>query len=94
MRFPIYRAALVAAAVLLPFISSPTYLGAQVRGRADEKRDTEARIERLPDGLSIVFGSSNRAVLGVTLAASSRADVDGVRIDEVQADGPAAKAGL
>ena len=39
-------------------------------------------------------GSANRAVLGVTLAASSRADTAGVRIDDVDTDGPAAKAGI
>lgn len=94
MRFPIHRVALAAAAILIPFSVAPTFLGAQTRSRADEKRETEARIERLPDGMSVVFGSSTRPVLGVKLAASSRSDVDGVRIDEVQADGPAARAGI
>jgi len=40
------------------------------------------------------LGSRDRAVLGVTLGASTRADTAGVRVEEVQSDGPAAKAGL
>jgi serine protease Do len=84
------RAALTAALLLLPI---PVVAGAQPgRGGADQRRDS---IARLPGGMSVVFGgSSNRAVLGVTLGAASRADTNGVRIEEVQADGPAARAGL
>jgi len=57
------------------------------------------RIERLPDGMSVVFSGispANRAVIGVTYASASGSGADtlGVRIVEVQADGPAAKAGL
>jgi hypothetical protein len=86
------RAALAAALLLLPL---PLVVGAQQsRPGSDEKRDTEARIERFPGGLSVLLGGSNRAVLGVTLGAASRADTNGVRIEEVQADGPAARAGL
>ena len=84
------RAALAAAVLLLPLPSAAQ----QSRTRAEEKRDTEARIERLPGGMTISFGNSTRAVLGVTLGASSRADTSGVRIDEVQTDGPAARSGL
>ncbi len=54
----------------------------------------EVRIERLPTGMSVYVGSSNRAVIGVTLAASSLADTAGVRIDAVDAGGPAAAAGV
>ncbi|HEY0931412.1 MAG TPA: PDZ domain-containing protein [Gemmatimonas sp.] len=38
--------------------------------------------------------SADRAVLGVTLGAGSSADTAGVRLEEVDANGPAAKAGL
>ena len=37
---------------------------------------------------------ADRAVIGVTIGASSRADTAGVRIEDVDAKGPAAKAGL
>ena len=84
------RAALAAALLLLP-VPAVAQSG---RTRPDEKRDTETRIERVPGGMSIVFGGGNRAVLGVTLGASSRADTNGVRVDDVQANGPAARAGL
>jgi serine protease Do len=47
-----------------------------------------------PQGVSVIYGNANRAMLGVTLAAASRGDTLGVRIDEVNANGPAAKAGL
>ena len=84
------------ATTLLFLLPLPSLLGAQAgRGSADQKRDTTVRIERLPGGMSLIFGnSSNRAVLGVTLDAASRADTNGVRIEEVQTDGPAAKGGL
>jgi S1-C subfamily serine protease len=61
---------------------------AQDRSRAD------TRIERTPGGFSVVFGGMNRAVLGVTLAQAGRSDTLGVRIDEVNPEGPAAKAGI
>ena len=89
MRLQKFSSALVAAVILIPV--GTTYLGAQTRSRSDEKRETEARIERLPGGMTISLGSSTRPVLGVTLAQSSRSDTEGVRIEEVQADGPAAK---
>lgn len=38
--------------------------------------------------------SADRAVLGVTLGAGSSADTAGVRLESVEANGPAAKAGL
>ncbi|MEO7521601.1 MAG: PDZ domain-containing protein, partial [Gemmatimonas sp.] len=91
MRYLSYRAVLAAAVLSLP---GTTYLGAQTGSRADENREVEARIERLPGAMTISLGSPNRAVLGVTLAASSKSDTEGVRVDEVQPDGPAAKAGL
>ncbi len=38
--------------------------------------------------------ATDRAVLGVTMSSSGKADTAGVRIDEVDANGPAAKAGI
>lgn len=38
--------------------------------------------------------SADRAVIGVTLGAATRSDTAGVRLDEVDANGPAGKAGL
>lgn len=87
--FPVrpLRALLTASLVLLPL---PGTLTAQVR----TERVPDVRIERLPGGMSIAMGSSNRAVLGVTLASPSRSDTEGVRIEAVDANGPAAKSGL
>lgn len=87
--FPVrpLRALITASLVLLP--ASGT-LEAQVR----TERVPDVRIERLPGGMSIAMGSSNRAVLGVTLATPSRSDTEGVRIEAVDANGPAAKSGL
>ena len=79
MRFNLSRAVLSAAATTT--FAMPT-LSAQ-------------EIITAPRAGSVVWtSSSNRAVLGVTLAAGSRADTAGVRVDEVDTDGPAAKAGL
>ncbi len=58
------------------------------------REPVEVRIERLPGGMAVFMGSSNRAVLGVTLAADNAHEADGVKIDDVRAEGPAAKAGL
>ena len=45
--------------------------------------------------LSLLWNrAADRAVLGITLGTSSRRDTAGVRIEEVDANGPAAKAGL
>jgi len=51
------------------------------------------RIERILPSL-IWTGGRDRAVLGVTMGASTRSDTAGVRIEDVDANGPAAKAGL
>jgi len=87
MRSIVFRAVVTASVFSL---SVPGLLAAQ-QGRGG---DPEVRIERLPGAMSIAFGNSNRAVLGVTLATSTRSDTEGVRIASVDADGPAAKAGL
>ena len=86
MRSIPYRAVFTAS---LFSLTVPALLAAQSR-----ERESEVRIERLPGTMSIAIGSSNRAVLGVTLGASGRADTNGVRIQDVDANGPAAKAGL
>jgi len=88
MRFNLPLAVLSAAAATT--FALPT-LSAQ-----DPKpgRTTEPTTTVWP-GYSLVWsGSSNRAVLGVTLTASSPADTAGVRLDAVDSGGPAAKAGL
>jgi S1-C subfamily serine protease len=54
----------------------------------------DARVMRAPETWSYTFGARNRAVIGVTLSGSTRSDTLGVRIDEVNANGPASKAGL
>lgn len=87
MRSIVLRAVVTASAFSL---SVPGPLSAQQRS----DRDPEVRIERLPGAMSIAFGNSNRAVLGVTLASNTRGDTAGVRIQAVDADGPAAKSGI
>ncbi len=89
------------AVVALTALAFPSFrsLDAQtrVRERAAERpapRESEVRIERLPSGMTIALGSSNRAMLGVTLGSRSRSDSAGVSLEEVRADGPAGKAGL
>lgn len=60
-----------------------------------QDRDDGLRITRAPGGLTIMRGlAADRAVMGVTLAEGSRADTAGVRLESVDADSPAAKAGL
>lgn len=108
MRTMLSRAALAAAVLSLPMYAAPGDLGAQQRDsrteaerREAERREAErrgsereARIERVPGGFSLVYGLSNRPVLGVSLAESTRGDTAGVRIESVTPDGPAARAGL
>jgi C-terminal processing protease CtpA/Prc len=56
----------------------------------------ETRVLRLPSasGAFSWTTAADRAVLGVTLGAGSTADTAGVLLEAVEADGPAAKAGL
>ncbi len=50
---------------------------------------------RVQPELSLLWNrAADRAVLGITLATSSRRDTAGVRIEDVDTNGPAAKAGL
>lgn len=63
-------------------------------------QDAKPRVVRpstvaVSPGFDLMFArSADRAVLGVTMATGSRADTAGVRVEEVDADGPAAKAGI
>jgi S1-C subfamily serine protease len=75
-----------AALLLVPLALAP--LGAQVRDSSRVVRPAPGAIA------STMAGSANRAVLGVTLAAAGLGDTAGVRIDEVDPNGPASKAGI
>ncbi len=78
------RRVLCAAAVFwYGFGPIHTTIGAQERMR-----------ERAPLPATLFLRAADRAALGVTLGAGSTADTAGVKIEEVRADGPAAKAGL
>lgn len=59
-------------------------------------QNPDVRIVRtpFPAMASIYTRSADRAVLGVLMAAGSRADTAGVHLEEVDANGPAGKAGL
>jgi S1-C subfamily serine protease len=71
------------------FVSSSRPCAAQDVGERD------VRILRSPAAITVVRGSAtNRAVLGVVLAASSRGDSLGVRVESVEPNSPAAAAGL
>ena len=62
---------------------------------AQDVEERDVRILRSPGAITVVHGSAtNRAVLGVVLAASSRADSLGVRVESVEPNSPAATAGL
>lgn len=63
---------------------------------AQAREEREVRITRAPGGAMTIVrgGPTDRAVLGVVLAEGSRADTAGVRLERVDADSPAAKAGL
>ncbi|MCE2899935.1 MAG: PDZ domain-containing protein [Gemmatimonas sp.] len=82
-RFRLAVATLSLAAV--PCVSAP--LTAQPR---------ETRVLRLPSagGAFSWTTAADRAVLGVTLGAGSTADTAGVLLEAVEAEGPAAKAGV
>lgn len=83
-----FAAGLVSATAIAP-------CNAQEREPREQREQREVRIVRAPGGLSIVRGMpANRAVLGVTLGEGSRADTAGVRLEAVDANGPAGKAGL
>ncbi|AMW04122.1 PDZ domain-containing protein [Gemmatimonas phototrophica] len=63
--------------------------------RAQGMQEREVRIMRAPGGVTIMRGGpANRAVLGVMLGEGSAADTAGVKLESVDANSPAAKAGL
>lgn len=88
MRQTLSLAALVATALSVPALP---VLTAQDTKPAPPPR---VQILRSPNPALLWTPAADRAVLGVTLGASTRADTAGVRIDDVDANGPAAKAGL
>ncbi|MBY0490995.1 MAG: PDZ domain-containing protein [Gemmatimonadaceae bacterium] len=58
-------------------------------------QDATARIRLAPQiAVRRMAPPGDRAVLGILMATGSRADTAGVRVEEVDANGPAAKAGL
>lgn len=61
-----------------------------------EAQPAETRVFRLPaPGMVSLWGrAADRAVLGITMPEGSRADTAGIRIEAVESEGPAAKAGL
>jgi S1-C subfamily serine protease len=62
---------------------------------AQEEPMREMRVLRAPGGVTLMRGApANRAVLGVMLGEGSSADTAGVRLESVEPNGPAAKAGL
>lgn len=67
---------------------------------AQARVEREVRIVRAPDGVTITrewpgdARSADRAVLGVVLGESARGDTAGVRLEAVEANGPAGRAGL
>ncbi|MES2524129.1 MAG: PDZ domain-containing protein [Gemmatimonadota bacterium] len=93
-------AAIAAAVMLHPFTNA---VGAQ-QGRGGQPprepareptRTPDIRIERVPGSIALTtVGSPNRAALGVMLSETSREDTEGVRIEDVRPDSPAARAGL
>ena len=86
MRHRYARAVWLAATIGAPIVQ-PLFAQGTTR-REPELR----RVEVQP---TLIWTSArDRAVLGVTLGASTRGDTAGVRIEEVDANGPAAKAGL
>ncbi len=88
------RQALLRTVLLLTASVSTSLLAQGTRSTTPPIVRGDARIERLPSSMSIEFGGSTRAVIGVTLASGPPSDTAGVRIDAVDAGGPALAAGL
>ncbi len=75
------------AALTLGGVASPC------RAQLPEERDV--RVFRAPGALMTRrLATANRAVLGVMLGEGSRADTAGVKLESIDENGPAAKAGL
>ena len=88
------RQALARTVFLLSASVSTSILAQDARVITPPRVGGDVRIERLPSGMSIDFGGIRRAVIGVTLASSAPGDTAGVRVDAVDAGGPALAAGL
>jgi S1-C subfamily serine protease len=56
--------------------------------------EVRVRTAPVPRPMLLRTTLSDRAVLGILMASGSRADTAGIRVEEVDANGPAAKAGL
>lgn len=88
-------ATLAAVAWATPGVAASVVLAAPAEAQAREER-----VITIPRGAAVMPGgamwvrSESRAVLGVTLGAGSSKDTAGVTVEQVEADGPAAKAGL
>ncbi len=91
--FPFRRAT---AAAITVFTAGAALAAVATPCDAQNREEREVRITRAPGGAMTITrgGPANRAVLGVVLAEDSRADTAGVRLESVDADSPAAKAGL
>jgi C-terminal processing protease CtpA/Prc len=93
---PVLLGGVIAAASLF----TPGRAAAQARPPAPAREEVRERIVLRGDGPAMTLWRSDRdrdrdrAVLGVTLAPGSRGDTAGVRLEAVDADSPAAKAGL
>lgn len=85
------RSLATAAAVIAPFATGITLVPC-----AATAQNPEVRIVRspMPGMASVYTRSADRAVLGVLMTSGSRADTAGVHLEEVDANGPAGKAGL
>ena len=85
-RFNAVRVGLVIAAVIAAIITAPasTLQAQDIKIQSRERILTEL----------MWTPPADRAVIGVTMSASSRVDTAGVRIEDVDTNGPAAKAGL
>ncbi len=86
----IFTSAVCATAILGAIASA----GVAPNLSAQDVRITESPRVRVVSPSLIWTSSRDRAVLGVTMGADTKADTAGVRIEAVDADGPAAKAGL
>lgn len=88
-----YRRATAARFVVLALAPAALLALAPAAARA---QSPDVRIIRTPPGgmATVYTRSADRAVLGVVMAPGSRADTAGIRLEEVDANSPAAKAGL
>lgn len=90
----------LAAALAAVAWATPGVLASLALTAPADAQTREERVITIPRGTGVMPGgamwarSDMRAVLGVTLRAGSSKDTAGVTVDEVEADGPAAKAGL